>query len=70
MISGAISQVCSQIDDEQQFEQFGGLEVKTAAAQPEARSCTHRIGPQDQGYGCEKQAGCQPYILELPQVGQ
>ncbi len=65
-----IGQVSRQVNNKQEFEWLGRLEVNTTAAQPQAWTCPQGICSQNQGGCCEHQSRGQPDIFETPQVRQ
>ncbi len=46
-----VGQISGQVDDQQEFERFGGLEVNAAAAQPGAFIPAAGIGAKNEGQG-------------------
>ena len=66
----AVGQVSGQVDDQQEFERFGGLEVNAATAQPGMLIATARVRTKDQGKGGQQQAAGQPDIFIAAQEAQ
>ena len=64
---GAVSQVCWEVNQQEQFERLGRLEVKAAAAQPQVRTVSERVGAKYEGDGSEQDAGGEPDIFVAAQ---
>ena len=63
----AISQVGGQIDDQQEFERFGWLEVDAATTQPGMLIATTRVCTKDKCQGSQQQAAGKPDIFVAAQ---
>ena len=66
----AAGKVGGQVDDQQEFERLGRLEIEAAAAQPQARPATQRVGAEDERQGGEEKAAGQPEVLVAAQEAQ
>ena len=63
----AVSQIGGQIDDQQELERFGRLEVDAATAQPGMLIAAARVRAKDERKGGQQQAAGKPDIFVAAQ---
>ncbi len=63
----AVGQVGGQVDDQQEFERFGWLEVNAATAQPGMLIAAARVRAKDEREGGQQQTAGQPDIFVAAQ---